>query len=371
MLRDPFDLRSVKNKIDGIRRLNAMTDRRDVVEHYQMWAAAHPDKAPLIPSYFGRAPYNLIPVRLTAQATITVPTGQALTVLTSPFFKDAGTNRPIIAGYVLGAVASNQSTTVPTTILPPARPGEIVPTDGSDANMIGSGAYQVEVIRSSALDEWPTITSDAFANCGSSIQPTSAMDFGIDEHQFINNFTNIDSALGTAVNSSLGNEMPQAPRSTGRFAMCTAPPALRGDGSWAIQHVVDAAGYNYAQWLAYRGGHPYISVTNNAANSIKVVVRCLRWYYVVPEEKFLAFTTAETMRETPHQLPAKILAAGSACGFGNSLPEAHLSATSFALNHRQLTDLHPNVQQKMLVDATATQAITPGGSTTPDRKSVV
>jgi hypothetical protein len=335
---------------------------RGLYDEYQKYAAANPGKAMLMPTYFGRLPLRLLPVKLYTQATISVPAGQTLSVVANPWYSTNSTNLPIAAGYVVGTTGSNQGSTVASLIAYPTQPAQVVPSD-TTSYMIGAGEIQTETYRSSTLDEWPLISSTAASNVHGYLQyHIDQTTPGANEYVFTGNFAHIQSVLGAIDATSLGNELPAAPKENAKHAVLICPPTVSGTGCWQMGSTTGVGSSTWATLVNYELTNPTMTITNVAANAITVVVRCTRWFYVAPSEAFLANTNIPTLPESPFQLPRAVLTYGSTFGSANSMDLASIKAVNATLNHRDAIEAHPGTNHLLLNDRAEAKVLAPSSA---------
>ncbi len=352
------------------------------VDAYNTMAALNPDATHMIPSCYGRAKLPLVPVRLTSQTTITVAASQNCAIAFPPCFVSGGSNfTPTAAGYVNGAIGSDQSAAAVTQIDFPVALSSVVPTAFADsatypAYMVGTGSVHVETIKGSMLDEDPSFlwTGAASSKGYQQISLTGAIDpttANADQ-----NMPAIQSVLGSYTLNSLGNELPKA-RERGRCFYGSLPPLLNRKGIFTPLWFRSAAsigadgtkwgtGSCFTQPTSTPGLEvPILSITNSSStNALKVVLTISRNFFVVPSEQFLASSTAILQPESESRIQNELLVIGSIGAAGPTIDEAHSKALLQAKSVHPMvktTWVAPSVDMSVLM----TQSVAKGPSAQP------
>lgn len=319
--------------------------------------------------------HNFVPVHLIAQTTITVPANQNTSMAFPCTFVHTDKQTPIAMGYVTGAVGSDQSATSITQLNFTTKISDIVPSidSGNQSCQVipGPGSVSVESIKSSQLDMDPSWlyltpgTTHAFAqaqlygNHPAGTQPAMCL-----------NQCSYQTHYGSYVLNSLGNELPMA-RTPGPKFYGMLPQFVDARGNTApywMQDPVQALGATGLKWgqdpgFVINNGSgnvtvPVLSVTNQSANQIKLVVTVRRQYFVIPNEMYMAHSTMSANQEVQWRFPPQIIQLASQGATGNTIKEAQMTAIDNARYAHPAHQIEDHERQVSIIKAASTNSAT-------------
>lgn len=301
----------------------------------------NPDKCFPIPSYYGRLPFPLVPLRFKTLERISIPAGNTLAMDFPHELAESGALDHLVAfDYVLGATGSNQSATAVTPKYYPLKISDCMPTGGQTGQtarpyLSTSGSVTVTVVRSSTLDEWPQFIYTGASNTQAIPQWIDASYTTDTNPLHSQDITVLASAMGAMVNNVLGSEMAAAPREPGSHFYAVLPCALSDAGACTLGYSRSVAGYTWSQafetnigsGVAAECARPKLAITNSSStNAVTVTIEVCRNIFVAPTEQFVTIKPDDCIRECEFRFPVEALLLGSCGAVSDSHHRAHAGA---------------------------------------------
>lgn len=353
------------------------TDRR-AYHDYTMHAIMNPDKLFPIPSYYGRLPFPLVPLRFKTLERISIPAGNTLAMDFPHELAEPGVLDHLVAfDYVLGATGSNQSATPITPKYYPLKISDCMPTGGQAGQtarpyLSTSGSVCITVVRSSTLDEWPQFVYTGASNTQAIPQWTDSA-YNTDTNPMHGQDTAvIASAQGNCISTVLGSELATAPREPGSHFYAVLPCSLSDTGVCSLAYSRSCAGYNWATMFdTYNGSgvaaecsRPKLAIVNSSsANAITVTIEVCRNVFVAPTEQFVTIKPDDCIRECEFRFPVEALLLGSCGAASESHHQAHAGALLRAGAHPLIKPEHKPIVAHSIRE---TRTITKGVGALPE-----
>jgi len=326
---------------------------------YAVHACLNPDTHICPPSCYGRLPFPSVPVRLTVRNTVNVAANQALTISFAPFWSKNGDYSTLVAAaYVTGAKLSDQSATPVTPIYYTQKVTDCVPTDQADGSAapavaIMGGSVKISCIKSSKLDEDPVFTWTGAGNVKAVQQWNTAMVSPANDWHNLD-VPRLQSGLGPVALTTLGSEMPTAPRDIATSFYGILPPVLDEMGrNW--YKPCDTIGAGPLTWTAFNtinGTHPIdnsapmLSINNSSsANAVTIDYQISRVVFVIPKEAALAMNPAIALEEVQFRMPPECATLASSGAAHLNDVFAHRMAIKRSFTHPHAARVHPHVHR--------------------------
>jgi hypothetical protein len=314
---------------------------------YNIWAAQNPDKAFQIPSYFGRLPRPVMPIRLCARLTDVVTTGKTMIIVPTTCLYDNTTTKLHAFAWRTDTTATDQSAAAPNYVPYNYSIEDVAPVYNPLTYICSTGKIAVNVTRGSAMDEPPTIRVVSAATAAGSYQDHPSI--SDDADTYYTEQPIMDYALSDShdmVNNSHGHEMDNLQPTTGLHAVMYLPGVINGRGTMKFLTPQNAGASTWAQILnQYEGKrNGLIIITNTSPNSITVNVTMIRNIFACPTEQAIQSGTVVPVREAPFQMPLACVTAVHSGGAGLAVSDAHISALDKMASH-----VHADDQFKMIL----------------------
>lgn len=385
----------------------------DKYRAYQMRAALVPETAQLIPSYYGRLPLPLVPVRLTASGTVTIPASQQATLLflKNAFFPPATaphnftkTTYPIMAAYIVDAVGTNNGSEgggatwsgkiksiCSTTAIEDVVPMSPYLTTGGYSyyrSHHSGGLVKMEVVKASALDEDPIMSYTGACNMSSEFQQNSDTsgdaELGVAKHSH----PRLQSVLGMGSTQSHGNEFTNIPKEKSSHFVAVLPPVIDWQGRMMPVGPQTPTGDSWAGLMAdgksydatgVGGVTAYVDATirlltvknSSATNAITLNFNISHNYFVLPSEQYAASNPNACVREVRYRLPAELLTVTSSGAIGDTTRLAHIAAVHKTSGHRHAQQkTHQASIASALSSVNTTHSAAPPAAPNPDADHV-